>query len=142
MSDDLSRILAKLNKFGVETEKAINDTVKIIAHRVENTAKESIREPSQGRTYVKKTKSGRKKKHTASKPGDAPNVDEGRLIGSIKSIHNPATFTSSVGTPLPYGAKLELEMNRPWLEPALNEHKDDYHKQLEKVVDKQIRELV
>ena len=138
MSDDLSRILAKLNKFGVETEKAINDTVKIIAHRVENTAKESIREPSQGRTYTKKGGV----KHTASKPGDAPNVDEGRLIGSIKSIHNPATFTSSVGTPLPYGAKLELEMNRPWLEPALNEHKDDYHKQLEKVVDKQIRELV
>ena len=138
MSDDLARILAKLNKFGVETEKAIDDTVRIIAHRVKNTAIKSIREPTIGTIYVRKNDVI----HVASKPGDAPNTDSGRLVGSINVQHQKLSAKASVGTPLTYGAILELEMNRPWLEPALDKHKDNYHKQLEKVVDKQIRELV
>ena len=131
MTDDVSDIIKKLNRFAVDTEKAVDDAVAITAHKVRVSAIRSMREPSIGKKHGK---------HIASKPGDAPNVDTGRLVASVKVQHDKGSAVARVGTNLDYGAELELVKNRPWLKPALDENVDDYEQILEKVVDKQIRE--
>ena len=133
---DLDRILKKLNDFRVDTERAVDDTVLITANRVKNTALKDIRNPSVGRKYPR-GKEG--KYHIASKPGYAPNNDTNVLSESIKVSHARGTMTAKIGTNKDYGAILEIEMNRPWLEPAVGPHVANYHTQLEKVIDEQIR---
>ena len=135
--NDADNIIKKLNRFVVNTEKAIDDTIRITAHRVKVTAIKSMREPSKGTIYTDATGSI---KHISSKPGEAPNVDEGVLIGSIDIDHNRGSMRATVGTGVDYGAFLELIMNRPWLQPALDQNIDRYEATLHKVLDKQIRQ--
>lgn len=134
---DADDIIKKLNKFVVNTNKAVDDAVRITAHKVKVSAMKSIREPSKGTIY---TNSNGSIKHISSKVGDAPNVDTGRLIGSIGIEHSKGSMRAVIGTSVDYGAFLELIMNRPWLEPALDKNVDDYEKYLHQVLDKQIRQ--
>lgn len=131
MSQDVDDIMRKLNMFVVDVEKVVDDAVFVTATKVQRGAIDAIREPSAGRRYGK---------HVASKKGDAPNTDTGRLIGSIKTVHKRLSMRALVGTNLAYGAILELIKNRPWLKPALNDNVKDYKKNLELVIDKQIRD--
>jgi len=119
----------KLNSFVVDVEKALDSTVITIAISVLRSASKAIRTPSQGKKYGS---------HLASKEGDAPNTDTGRLLGSIKINHKRGSQEAEVGTNLDYGAELELVKNRPWLEPALDENIGNFEKQLEKVIELQI----
>ncbi|MDP2365067.1 MAG: HK97 gp10 family phage protein, partial [Ignavibacteria bacterium] len=71
-----------------------------------------------GRTYFVP---GTKKTYTASSPGEPPASVTGRLRGSVKtSVEGKGGgLTGKVGTPLPYGKKLEFGtrkmLPRPWL---------------------------
>jgi hypothetical protein len=134
MTDDLERILKKLNDFSVDTTKALDDAVRLTALKVQSDSVSAIRKPSKGKTYTRKTV-----KHTASKPGDAPNTDTGRLIGDIRVAHTKGSAEARVGTDLDYGAILELEKDRPWLKPALDANIDNFAENLEKVLDAQIK---
>jgi phage gpG-like protein len=133
---DADDIIKKLNRFVVNTNKAIDDAVRITAHRVQVTAIKSIREPSKGTIYTNENGGIR---HISSKPGEAPNVDTGRLIGSITVDHNKGSMRATVGTGVDYGAFLELIMDRPWLQPALDDNISSYEATLKLVIDKQIR---
>jgi HK97 gp10 family phage protein len=86
------------------------------ANLVRNTAIKLIQKTSQGETYVRKAS-----KHTASKPGDAPNTDTGRLVGSIKVYvgENHAEVKSDLDYAffLEFGTK-DIEP-RPFLSPAI-----------------------
>ena len=130
MVDGLNDILKKLESFEVDTNKAVDETVRLTALRVQRDAVSAIRGPSSGRQYGN---------HVASKPGDAPNTDTGRLIGSIRMEHEKGSESARVGTDLDYGALLELEKDRPWLNPALEKNIDKFDKTLSKVLDNQIK---
>ena len=127
-------LIDKLNQFGVDVEKALDDSVRLTAIRVRTTAIKAIRQPSIGTYYRRKGPD-----HVASKPGDAPNTDTGRLIGSIRMNHAKLSQSAEVGTDLDYGAFLELLMGRPWLQPSLDRHIPDFEKVVYKAVDKQIQ---
>lgn len=130
--DALTRSLKLLSG---NIEDAIDDTVRITAFRVQAKAALLMREPSQGITYQKTATVT----HTASKEGDAPNIDEGRLVGSIAVEHEKGSQEAFIGTRLDYGAILELEMNRPWLEPAKDSEVRKFDRTLRKVIDSQIK---
>jgi len=129
-TDGLSDILRKLKSFEVDAVKAIDDTVRLTALRVQSDSVSAIRKPSQGMRYGN---------HVASAPGDAPNTDTGGLIGSIRVEHETGSQVAYVGTDIDYGAILELEKDRPWLNPALKKNIADFDKNLNKVLDLQIK---
>ena len=135
MADDLKRVLKKLRRFGVDTNRAIDQTIRLTALKVQSTAVNSMRTPSEGRQYIRGTV-----KHTASREGDAPNVDTGRLVGSVRIEHQQGSQVAYVGTDLDYGAYLELLKDRPWLTPALQANEDDFLKNLESSIDRQIKQ--
>ena len=63
----------------------------------------------------------------ASKPGEAPHVDSGRLRDSIFVRVGDGGLSAEVGTDLEYGAHLEFGTHRmaarPWLHPAFEANK-------------------
>ena len=133
--NDAEDIIKKLNQFVVNTEKAIDDSVRVTAYKVQNAAIKAIRSPSMGTITFKKGI-----EHIVSKEGTAPNTDTGNLVGSIKTEHKKLSMTAVVGSRVEYGAYLELLLNRPWLEPALEDNISTYQATLKKVVEKQIRD--
>src|SRR5690625_7891612 len=75
--DELNKTLSELSsKFEQEAGRLVNRT----AQNIRTNAINLIRTPSMGRTYVQHTPFY--KTHTATAPGDAPNIDTGRLVGS------------------------------------------------------------
>src|SRR5699024_12792802 len=76
--DELNKTLSELSgKFEQEAGRLVNRT----AQNVRANAISLLRTPSMGRTYVQHT--AFYKSHTASAPGDAPNIDTGRLVNSL-----------------------------------------------------------
>jgi HK97 gp10 family phage protein len=74
---------------------------------------------------------------TVSLPGDAPNTDTGRLIGSIAVEVSPSGIF--VGTSVPYGAHLEYGTRRmparPWLVPAMEKKRGAIKRLFQKAAD-------
>jgi len=68
------------------------------AEEMVNGIKMSIQETSSGRTYGN---------HTASRPGDAPNIDEGTLIGEYTWMPD-GNYTRYIGTRTEYAPYLEF----------------------------------
>lgn len=61
--------------------------------------------------------------------GEAPRMDSQDLYKSIRvagPTDNGDSITAQAGTDLYYGAKLELEMNRPWLASTLYANEKKY----------------
>ena len=62
-----------------------------------------------------------------SKPGDPPNTDTGRLIGSVRIQKDEQSKSVSVGSNVSYSKFLEVGTKkmkaRPWLKPALDKNK-------------------
>jgi len=111
---NLKGLLQKLNtNTAVKVYAAAVEELKIGALEIQGTAKKSIQKHSAGKRYGN---------HTASKPGDAPNTDTGRLVQSIQT--DMQGLVASVGTNLTYGKYLEYGTKniepRPWLQPALD----------------------
>ena len=128
-----------LKMFLVNTEKAIDDAVRITAVKVQKSAIKSIREPSMGTYVTRYTASGKPYSHVAAKEGETPNNDTGRLIGSIALDHHKGKQVAYVGTNVDYGFFLETVMNRPWLQPAKDREIVFFKDNVTKAVQMQIR---
>tara|TARA_R110000764_G_scaffold43004_1_gene96686 strand:+ start:10990 stop:11430 length:441 start_codon:yes stop_codon:yes gene_type:complete len=116
----LKELKHNLNKFLIDTDKAVSVAIRKTAFAVDKHAKLAIRNPSIG-TYVTRYRAGgRPYSHVASKSGDAPNTDTGRLINSIAIKFTTGDHVAHVFTNLEYGFFLETVHNRPFLVPALN----------------------
>ena len=105
---------------------------------VRTSAIDSIHTVSPGNAVTRTRLGGATYDHTASKEGEAPNTDTGRLVSSI---HVEATENYVfVGSTLEYAGHLEFGTRsmgaRPWLFPALEGNK----KNIEKIIGQKIRE--
>ena len=96
------------------------------ASEIQREAVISINRPSPGARYERRTGY-----HIASRPGDAPNTDKGRLVGSIDISHIRLTQVAFVFTDLMYGAILELIKDRPFLRPAMNKKSGELKRNIE-----------
>lgn len=97
---------------------------------VRTTAIKSIQSQSPGRTVVRYTEGGNPVQHIASNPGEPPNTDTGRLVGSIQvDVEAKDVF---VGSTLEYAGALEFGTSimqpRPWLNPALEKNRNKIRK--------------
>ena len=128
-----------LNSFAFDLDKAVDDAVRVTAIKVQQSAITAIREPSIGAYVTKGNGNGNSRTHIASKPGDAPNTDTGRLIGSILVDHNKGDKVAFVGTSLEYGFFLETVHDRPWLEPAKDKEIKSFSDNVTKAIDIQIK---
>ena len=134
------RLLQKaLNSFALDLDKAVDDAVVMTAVDVTNIAVKSINTPSQGRRYVKKDKKGNVKVHIASQEGEAPNTDESTLVNNVTYTHDKGSKVAFVGTHIKYGALLEVEKNRPWLEPAKLEGEKGFADRMKLAVSNQVK---
>lgn len=120
-------------KFNLDTEDTLSKMVRITALDVMRKATDAIRTVSKGEPVKRGGKT-----HYISKPGDAPNTDTGRLIDSIDMNFDKQSITAEVGTNVDYGAILELDRNRPWLEPAKDAALDNYTENATRAVNKAI----
>tara|TARA_R110000851_G_scaffold4689_1_gene19368 strand:- start:3032 stop:3472 length:441 start_codon:yes stop_codon:yes gene_type:complete len=128
-----------LNNFAFDLDKAVDDAVKVTAFKVQQSAITAIRTPSVGTHVTRYTGEGNPYAHVASKPGEAPNTDTGRLIGSILVDHHKGDKVAFVGTNLEYGFFLETVHNRPWLEPAKDEQVKSFSENVTRAIDIQIK---
>ena len=130
--DVLLRFSSLPTDIGVGIRKAINQSVLM----VQADARRSIERPSGGKIYVrKKAKRGKRgfgrgsktEIHIASKPGDAPNKDNGDLIkylivSKVKG-NTRKGYSAYVKSLAPYSMDLEYGTSRmaarPFLRPAL-----------------------
>lgn len=117
---------------GAEVFKAINQG----AQMVRTTAVKSIERVSFGRRVTRTRASGNTYEHISSRPGDAPNTDTGRLIGSVAvEIGARSAF---VGSSVEYAGALEFGeasmAARPWLNPALEANRTEIAKRIERAV--------
>ncbi len=116
----LDKVLQGFDRESVAVQKSIDEGVVATAAEVQREAINSINLQSPGR----KVRKGQRI-HVVSRPGDAPNTDTGRLVGSIAISHIKGSKVAYVFTDLDYGLYLEAVKERPWLHPALIEKQDN-----------------
>lgn len=98
---------------------------------VQGAAKKKLRRTGSGRVYQKYKP---RRTHQASKPGQPPAEDTGRLLGSVaRDVNNKGgEWVGRVGTDLKYGKRLERGTTtikkRPWLQPTFNETEKEVRK--------------
>jgi len=126
-----------LNSFALNLDKAVDDAVRITAIKVNQTAITNIKTVSHGGKFVTRTKDG--KTHEISAPGEAPNSDNGDLIRSVTFSHTKGSKIALVGTNLDYGAILETEKNRPWLEPAKESEEKSFVDNMKTAIELQVK---
>jgi hypothetical protein len=139
--DGLAELDATIKALILDMDKAVDDAVRITAVKVQKNAIKSIREPSVGTHVTRYTASGKPYAHVASKPGDAPNNDTGRLMGSVDVDHKRGRQIAYVGTNVDYGFFLETVYNRPWLEPAKEEEVKGFKQNIIIAIDRQIKAI-
>ena len=135
----VKEIQQALNKFLIDTDAAISTAVGKTAFAVQKNAVLAIREPSIGTHVTRYTAGGKPYAHVASKPGDAPNTDTGRLINSIAIKFTTGDQVAHVFTNLEYGFFLETVHNRPFLVPALNAEIRGFENRVTDAVNEQIK---
>lgn len=135
----LKELNLALKKFLVNTDDAISKAVGKTAMAVQKHAVLAIREPSIGTHVTRYTAGGNPYPHVASKPGDAPNTDTGRLINSIAIKFTTGDQVAHVFTNLEYGFFLETVHERPFLAPALNAEIKNFKARVTIAVNDQIK---
>ena len=141
-----AELTAALKSFAFNLDEAVDNAIRVTAIKVQQSAIDAIRDPSVG-TYVTRYADTENDQytikgshlHVSSKPGDAPNTDTGRLIGSISVDHHKGEKVAFVGTNLEYGFFLETVHNRPWLEPAKDMHVGFMKVRIKSEINKQIK---
>lgn len=129
--------------YALEAGRIVQET----GAQIERDAKSSMRGPKHGRMYrrgaiTRKYKiggaayqnmKGRRAKyagngkaavtvgykfHRASAPGEAPAIDFGKLVNSIEMTFRRASMTAIVYATAIYAARLEKDLDRPFMAPA------------------------
>lgn len=129
-------LIAALEGFSLDVKMAVDDAVRTTAFKVLSTAVKSIQNESPGKTR-RSAESG--KLHVASKPGDAPNTDTGRLAGSIQVWHNKGSQIAFVGSNLDYAKWLEEDLDRPFLNPAKDAESEKFISRISDAINAQIK---
>lgn len=122
--EELQKNLAKLSKkFSEQTVRAAME----VAQEIRAEAIDSIQDQSPGDVVERSRVGGGTYQHTASKEGDAPNTDTGRLVQSVQVDTRPDAII--VGSTLSYAGYLEFGTRRmgarPWLVPAVERVRPD-----------------
>jgi hypothetical protein len=119
-----AKVLANLANIGDSMIDEVSQAIGITAVKVQKEAIKSIREVSHGREVIRYTDGGRAYKHIASKEGDAPNTDTGQLINSLAVDFKRGDMLARTYTNADYAYRLETDLNRPFLLPALENTKE------------------
>ena len=130
LNKELSKISKELNSKMKELPNGVIRELTIGANLIRNTIILSMRNtPKTGREYRRGSKS-----HIASSPGKPPAIDRGELVRSI--MYDIREMEVEIGNEAgaPYGSYLEEGTKniepRPWLEPAVNKHKNNILKNI------------
>lgn len=136
----IDKLIKKLKKLDDAVENDVEIVLAAVSNDMRNTAIDSLDTVSPGRDYVKP--GGRT--HRASKPGDAPNTDEGQLKSGLfasKKKKNEYAFGVSG---VPYAKSLEYGTRkmaaRPFIRPAFNKHKDEIAEEIDKIIKRILKE--
>ena len=143
-----------LDKLPAQLKRGAREVIDRILRMIVFEVKESMRAPKSGRSYRRgsirrkmsasykglrttTTKSGTyaiigAKIHRASAPGEAPAVDYGNLINSVKEKRED--MTGYVYTNADYAEVLETRRHRPFFKPAVDKLTDSFIKQMDAVV--------
>lgn len=110
-SGDTNRVLFELENANVLVEKGIRKAWFAVGQDVKRTANaEILRKPKSGRTYVRRDKAGRRRRHIASAPGETHANQSGRLRKSIGWKVNGAQMRFG------YGVTREAPEYADWVE--------------------------
>lgn len=128
--EGMEELTANMNRLAKEYGRATAQAAITGAELVRSEAVKSIQSVSGGETVTRTREGGGIYEHVASRPGDAPNTDTGRLVGSIQV--DVKHFGVFVGSTVPYSGHLEFGTTtmeaRPWLNPALEARRRDIEK--------------
>lgn len=104
--------------FSGDPKKDVAPFIKNLAFAIEAEMKKLMTGPKHGRTYKRGSSS-----HTASAPGEAPAVDTGFLINSIRTSIK-SDFEAVIEIPAEYAEGLEFGTSRvaerPFARPAIS----------------------
>ncbi len=118
---DTRAFVAQIQKLDAEMgAKTLSDATYAGATVILQHAEISMAQPKHGRQYRRG-----KKMHTASAPGESPAMDTGALA-KLKLKRLSATQQSAESacySDMEYAARLELQMDRAFLRPAMDEGK-------------------
>lgn len=127
------------DRYGKAATKAAVET----GFLIRTDAIKSIQDQTFGTHVTRYRAGGQQREHIASKPGDAPNTDTGRLVASIQVEIRRDLIT--VGTSLDYGSFLEYggkteqsgapQYAHPWLNPAVEKNREAFDKITESKID-------
>lgn len=110
-------LVSALNRLESSVTQAMIEGLEKAAIKIHESAVKGIMTQSMGRRYGN---------HIASRPGDPPNTDTGRLVGSVRWELDTQSLTASVGSNLGYAVDLEFGTSRmaprPWLAPAVRQN--------------------
>lgn len=140
----VERLTKKLGLVNKVQEEYMVDAVQQATFLIHATAVESIQDNSSGTPQKRYARSGKSRWVLASKPGEPPNTDTGRLVQSIKFDFKKGGLVGRVGTNLKYGAALEFGTRdmaaRPWLSAAVRVASKEVADIFKKAVKKAIKE--
>ena len=136
--DGIEETMAALNKMGEVGEREIKRAILSSLNDIRNTAQKKMqRERKSGRIYERSAGRNLSPTHQASAKGEAPAVDTGALVNSIKVVQPKPNF-GYVGTDIQYGFWLEYGTTRmgprPWLNPSLLENRDKIIERFDKAL--------
>ncbi len=94
-----------------------HDVEDILISGAQNIRKDIIKSMRNTKKNMSKGHKRGSKFHYPSLPGNPPAIDTGELVGSIQI--NAYKTVIEIGTTVRHGKELELQKNRPWLEPAI-----------------------
>lgn len=122
-------------------DKQQKEALKLSVLAIHSEAVKLIQENSDGPSQ---TRYAPKRTVNASKPGDPPNTDTGRLVQSVKFEFSKGFQQGRVGSNLKYAAWLEFGTEkmgpRPWLSTAVGNTADDIKDIYEAAVAKGVKE--
>src|SRR5690625_4839803 len=135
--DELNKTLSELSgKYEQEAGRLVNRA----AQNVRNNAISLIRTPSMGHTDGQYTPFY--KTHTASAPGDAANIDTGRLVNSLTVTRSGST-SAEVLANVEYAAYLEVGTRhmaaRPFMTPAVEQERPNYERGLRELTKRAVK---
>lgn len=137
--DGDKELIAKLERIGKQSSPAMVDIANATAVELRgNIIKKIQRGPKTGAIYQRGNI-----RHQASKPGQAPATDKGRLVGSIyfdKARGFLGAAVATVGSKLAYAKWLEYGTRkmkpRPVWEPEAKKARVKFIKRIERYLDK------
>lgn len=142
MNAELAAMAKRLDGAAIEMPETIKRRLTVGANAIRNTIIKSMaRGKKSGKFYLRGGKT-----HRASAPGEAPAVDSGELLRAI--VYDVRAMEIEVGAEAgaPYAELLEEGTSRmearPFLEPAVEEHRDAIINAVGKDVNKTIEKSI